>query len=103
MDNDVPVRDPVSALTSRMRKALVAAEQTAGELGHHHIGCEHVFLAILLDRHSIPSQILQQSGTLEEIVQRLQALLAGELYNRGIDLRGGARDEHGGNRADGEH
>jgi hypothetical protein len=76
------LRDPMSALTARMERALLAAREEGRRFGHKHIGCEHVFLAILLDPHAIPSQILRDMGAADDVVQRLRALLGSECYNR---------------------
>jgi hypothetical protein len=32
------------------------------------LGCERAFLATLLDRHSIPAQILEEAGAIEGVV-----------------------------------
>jgi ATP-dependent Clp protease ATP-binding subunit ClpC len=76
------LRDPMSALTPRMRSSLLAAQKLGRELGHKHIGAEHVFLAILLDDHSLPSQIMQSVGTRNEVVEKIRTMLASESYNR---------------------
>src|SRR6202022_3384261 len=64
------LRDPISALTARMRTALLAAQKLGRDLGHKHIGTEHVFLAILVDENSIPSQIMQSTGSRKEVVEK---------------------------------
>ena len=76
------LRDPVSVLTARMRTALLGAQKLARDFGHKHIGTEHVFLAILLDGDAIPSQIMDSSGTRNEVVEEIRAMLASESYNR---------------------
>ena len=76
------LRDPISALTARLQRALLAAREEGRRLGHKHVGCEHVFLAILLDRDAIPSQILQEVGAADDVIQRIQTLLRSEWYNR---------------------
>ncbi len=76
------LRDPVSVLTARMRTALLGAQKLARDFGHKHIGTEHVFLAILLDDHAIPSQIMDSMGTRNEVVGEIRAMLASESYNR---------------------
>lgn len=72
----------ISQLTSRTMIALLRAEQLAKEAGHHHIGTEHVVLAILMDDHAIPTQVLADSGGREEMIRRLQELLSHESYGR---------------------
>jgi ATP-dependent Clp protease ATP-binding subunit ClpA len=75
------LRDSVRALTARMRTALVAQE-TALRYEQKHLGTEHIFLAILLDPHSIPSQMLNEIGVREQVVKQIETMLAGEAYNR---------------------
>src|ERR1700682_2333468 len=70
------LRDPMAALTARMRTALLAAQQRGRDIGHKHIGAEHVFLAILLDENSIPSQIMQSTGPRQEVVEKIRTMLA---------------------------
>jgi ATP-dependent Clp protease ATP-binding subunit ClpC len=57
------------SMTPRMQTALLTAQENARDLGHNHIGCEHVILAILVDRHSLPAQILEESGAIDGVVQ----------------------------------
>lgn len=78
------LREPLPALTSRMAIALLTAREEGRRFGHAHIGCEHVFLAILLDRHSIPAQILRDMGAADDVVQQIQTLLGSDVYNRGL-------------------
>jgi ATP-dependent Clp protease ATP-binding subunit ClpA len=76
------LREPMSMLTARMLAVLLAAQKTAAHFGHKHIGTEHVFLAILLDPHAIPSQMMEEFGAREKMVEQIQRLLASESYNR---------------------
>jgi hypothetical protein len=78
------LRDPMLALTARMRSALLAAQRLGRDFGHKHIGAEHVFLALLLDDNSLPSQIMQGTGTREEVVEKIRTMLASESYNRPV-------------------
>ncbi len=59
------LRDSLGTLTARMAIAFLVAQQTAQRYRQKHVGAEHVFLAILLDPHSIPSQMLQDIGIRE--------------------------------------
>ena len=86
------LRQPLPALTSRMAIALLAARQEAQRFGHAHIGCEHVFLGILLDPHSIPTQILRDMGAADDVVQQIQTLLGSDVYNRGLGRDGNDKD-----------
>jgi ATP-dependent Clp protease ATP-binding subunit ClpA len=65
-----------------MRTAVLGAQKLARDFGHKHIGTEHVFLAILLDDHAIPSQIMESIGSRNEVVEKIRAMLASEPYNR---------------------
>jgi ATP-dependent Clp protease ATP-binding subunit ClpA len=80
--SDRVLRDPVSDLTTRMRNVLIAAHVVAQEFGHKHIGTEHVFLAILLDGHAIPTQMMESIGARNEVIGQIRTLLASESYNR---------------------
>ncbi|TMD14408.1 MAG: hypothetical protein E6J00_05635 [Chloroflexi bacterium] len=90
--NDRMLRDPVSALTARMRIALLAGLEAARQSGQKHVGTEHVFLAILLDPHSIPSQMLNDIGVRDQLVKQIEALLASKSYNAPAEPEGGARN-----------
>ncbi len=81
---DRMLRDPVRALTPRMQAILLAAHHEARGLGHPHIGTEHIFLAVVLDHASIPSQVLEEMGVVHDVVHRIRALLRSEGYHRGI-------------------
>lgn len=76
------VRDSISALTPRMGTALLVAKETSGRFGQKHLGTEHIFLAILLDPHSIPSQILEDIGVREQVIKEIETMLASDAYNR---------------------
>jgi ATP-dependent Clp protease ATP-binding subunit ClpA len=76
------LRDSVRALTARMRTAFLVAQETALRYEQKHLGTEHIFLAILLDPHSIPSQMLNEIGVREQVVKQIETMLAGEAYNR---------------------
>jgi ATP-dependent Clp protease ATP-binding subunit ClpC len=76
------LREPLKAFTPRMRAALLAAREEANRLRHSHIGTEHVFLGILLDPDAIPTQLLRRSGTLDDAIEQLRALLGSDEYNQ---------------------
>jgi hypothetical protein len=77
------------ASTPRMQIALLAARQLARDYGHQHVGCEHVFLAILLDQHSLPAQLLATMGNRDDLIERTRSLLGSESYNRAINNEDG--------------
>ena len=68
-----------------MRTAFLVAHDTARQHGQTHVGTEHVFLAILLDPHSIPSQMLNEIGVREQVMKEIETLLASEPYNRPVE------------------
>ena len=72
----------LDALTARMQRALLRAQEESRNRGHSHVGTEHVFLAILLDEHAIPTQILEEMGAADEIVRRLRQVFESPEYSR---------------------
>ena len=63
--------------TENARRVLADAARTAGELGHAHIGSEHILLAITLDGESTAMRVLRGEGiTSDGVRRRLIALLA---------------------------
>ena len=79
---DHVVHEAMAHLTARMQRAMLAAREVSRRYGHSHIGTEHVFLAILLDPDSVPSQILRKVRSTDEVAQELDSLLSSEEYNR---------------------
>ncbi len=79
------LRDSLNALTARMQTALLVAQETAHRFGHKHVGTEHVFLAILLDPHSIPSNMVNDIGVREQVIKEIETMLASDAYNRPVD------------------
>lgn len=76
------VMGALDGATPRLQRVLMAARRIARDRGHAHVGCEHVFLAILQDQHSIPAQILEAAGALEETSRKVQHLISSESYAR---------------------
>lgn len=70
--------------TPRYREIIDSAESIAGEMGHTHIGVEHLFLAILRDGHAFPTQILNEVADSTEIERRL----LGEMQSEGYLMAG---------------
>lgn len=73
------VADATAGMTSRMQAALLAAKMLSRQFGHEHIGCEHVFLAILLDGDSMPSQFVRKAGAIN-VVEDIAGFLRSEQY-----------------------
>jgi hypothetical protein len=44
----------------RYERIVAASRQVAGDLGHSYVGVEHLFLAIVLDRDAVPTQVLKR-------------------------------------------
>lgn len=70
------------SLTARAQSSLLAAREIAQQYGQSHVGCEHVFLAILLDQDSVPSQVVTRLKSVDELVNELRLVLKSESYNR---------------------
>ncbi len=81
---DRMLRESAAAFTPRLEMVLLAAHADARQRGHSHVGTEHVFLAILLDQSSLPSQLLGEAGTSEDAIRRVEELLASEAYKRNL-------------------
>ena len=63
--------------TENARRVLSDAARTAGELGHAHIGSEHILLAITLDGESTAMRVLKGAGiTSDGVRRRIIALCA---------------------------
>lgn len=75
--------------TPRYERIIAGAARRADELGHDHIGAEHLFLAILGEKHAIPTQILAEMTDLAAVEERLHALLTSDSY-AGREPTGGA-------------
>jgi hypothetical protein len=71
--------DPAGALrpTPRYDRILDAADGLARAMGHTHVGVEHLFLAIIRDRSSIPAQSVSRTADLayldRDFLEYLQA------------------------------
>jgi ATP-dependent Clp protease ATP-binding subunit ClpA len=44
-------------LTPRYTSILAAASELARSMGHHYVGAEHLFVAIIRDRTAVPTQV----------------------------------------------
>ena len=66
--------------TPRYQRLVAAASDIAADRGHHYIGAEHLFLAIIGDRHAVPSQVLARLTDLDRVEAELRALLESDAY-----------------------
>lgn len=68
-------------LTPRASRILERASGVAQDAGvHHFIGVEHIFLAIMDDQGSIPTQVLERLGVANSVRRELLKILGSEAY-----------------------
>ena len=68
-----PGQDPVGdeiAITPRVKKVLVLAQDEAAHWGVNYIGTEHLLLGILREGEGVASQVLAQLGVEPEKVRK---------------------------------
>jgi ATP-dependent Clp protease ATP-binding subunit ClpA len=66
--------------TPRMHKVLGRAATEAKYAGVNVIGAEHVFLAILDEEDSIPTQVMSSLGVVDQVRAELRRVLESEGY-----------------------
>jgi ATP-dependent Clp protease ATP-binding subunit ClpA len=76
----------VLRLTPRMQKVLDRAATQAKHAGLEVVGVEHVFLAILDDDESVPTQVLSSLGVRDRVRVELQRVLDSPEYRRTAKL-----------------
>lgn len=76
-----PEAPPAASLhfTPRLQRALTGAAAVAGD--GTWVGCEHLLIAMLGDDAAIPTQVLQDMGVREELLDRLSRLVSSTPYN----------------------
>jgi ATP-dependent Clp protease ATP-binding subunit ClpA len=81
-DNQEPAPAPVPAPTPtpRYKRVLAAAADLAREMGHSHVGTEHLFLAIIREREAVPTQVLAGITDLHQLEAELREVMASESY-----------------------
>jgi ATP-dependent Clp protease ATP-binding subunit ClpA len=67
--------------TPRYTAVVNKAEQIAREMGHRHVGVEHLFLAIAANKRSIPTQVLLKYGCLPEAEADVKATMLSPGYS----------------------
>lgn len=72
--------NPTPVPTPRYRQIVATASEIAIEGGHQHVGAEHLFLAIIGDRHAVPTQVLAQLADLDQVEAELRAVMASDGY-----------------------
>jgi ATP-dependent Clp protease ATP-binding subunit ClpA len=71
-------KDP--APTPRYRRLLESAARLAREMGHSHVGAEHLLLAMVKDRDAVPTQVLAATTNLDQVEARLREVIASDSY-----------------------
>ena len=65
--------------TEKARRAVILAQEESRELGHDHIGTEHLLLALIREQEGIAGQALSEAGiTLDDARKKVE-----ELFGRG--------------------
>ena len=67
--------------TPRYAAVLASAMGIAREMDHHHLGVEHLFLAIIRDGNALPTQMLATLADIDEIDLNLTRLMESPGYN----------------------
>ena len=63
--------------TPRAENALRLAQETAGELGHGYVGCEHLLLGLLREDGGVACRALTEAGVSEETLRELTVQTVG--------------------------
>jgi ATP-dependent Clp protease ATP-binding subunit ClpA len=64
--------------TDRARRVVVLAQQEAMALDHHHVGTEHILLALIREGDGVAAQVLAGAGVgLDRARQKVTELLHG--------------------------
>jgi ATP-dependent Clp protease ATP-binding subunit ClpA len=66
--------------TPRFHRLVAAASKMATDRGHEYVGTEHLFLAIIGDRHAVPTQVLARLTDLDLVEVELRALMESDAY-----------------------
>jgi ATP-dependent Clp protease ATP-binding subunit ClpA len=69
--------------TPRYYSVLGATEDVARGMSHRHVGVEHLFLAIIHDRHAVPTQVLGAMVDLDAVESALVSLMNSDGYRNG--------------------
>lgn len=77
MTNNPSVPQP----TPRYEAVLAAAARQATELGHSHMGTEHLQLALLADSDAIATQVISRFVSPAEVIDALHEVMASESYH----------------------
>lgn len=84
MKGGAAVSDPKTPVpTPRFERIAGAAASVSRDLGHSYLGVEHLFLAMIRDRHAIPTQVLARTVDLDAMEAALLDLMSSDGYNTG--------------------
>jgi len=74
--------DPTGPVpTPRYLTIVGASFEVSRIMAHSHVGVEHLFLAMIRDRHAIPTQLLASMINLDAAESALLALMRSDSYN----------------------
>ncbi len=73
-------QNPQPSPTPRYKNTVIAASETAREMGHSHVGVEHLFLAIIRDPDAIPTGQISGLMDVSQIESNLLALMNSAEY-----------------------
>ncbi|MGY1941897.1 Clp protease N-terminal domain-containing protein [Nocardia asiatica] len=57
--------------TPRYNRVISSAAKIANDMGHDHLGVEHLFLAIIREGNSLPVQVLSEQLELNSLDQKV--------------------------------
>ncbi|WP_409239409.1 Clp protease N-terminal domain-containing protein [Streptomyces sp. PA5.6] len=72
--------DLSSQQTPRVSDILSSADSLARGMGHDHVGAEHVFLAILHDTEAMPTQVLSEHVSPQQVITALETQMNSPEY-----------------------
>jgi ClpA/ClpB-like protein len=67
-------------MTPRCTAILSAAAEFARAMRHAHVGVEHLFLAMAHDPDAVPTQVLAEFVSVDDVASRLRELMASPGY-----------------------
>jgi ATP-dependent Clp protease ATP-binding subunit ClpC len=78
-------REPLP--TPRYSALVAEASWIAADMGHQHVGAEHLFLAIIDDPAAVPTQVLGRLADVNQVDTELRVLMAAEQYRTSRPFR----------------
>lgn len=67
--------------TPRYQRVLESSTGIARAMGHSHLGVEHLFLAIIQDKRTVPTQVLSHLTDLAQVETSLRETMASPEYH----------------------